>query len=86
MQINIPTEKRQDIIDAFCSVYKYRDEVEDVDEIMIPNPQTKAEFASQQLLLYIREVYKSYKVDSIDAAKQTIITNADIYTNDITSV
>ena len=58
MRINIPQEKKQDIIDAFCSAKHYEEEVPNPDydpkneesPKVITNPQSKASFAKEQLL------------------------------------
>lgn len=89
MQINIPQEKKQDIIDAFCSVYNYQEEIElqdlETEEItMIPNPQSKADFTKNELLRFIRNVYESHKAAETEKAKQTAISDAKTYTNNLT--
>lgn len=82
--ITIPDGKKDAIISAFAVVYGYETEVLDGDGNLIPNPQTKKDFALEQLRDFVRSVYKSQKVTEADDARITAQQEADMYTDDIT--
>ena len=84
MEIIIPEEKKQDIIDAFCAVYGYNEAIVKSDGLLVNNEQTKAEFTKQQILSFIKDVYTSYKVTSLDQTKKQIISDALTFTESIT--
>ena len=84
MHANIPVGKRDEIRDAICLVYNYQDEIEDGDEGMIPNPETKNQFANRQILRYLKEIHKKYKTILADTARITAINESEIFTSDIT--
>ena len=83
IKLTIPTEKKQGIIDAFCSVYGYQTEI-DGGEGMVPNPQTQGEFAKEQIMKFVKDVYVSYKAKETDSARKTAIITAKTYTEDLT--
>ena len=66
IKINIPDNRLQGVIAAFCDVYHYPLMVPDggPDGVLIPNPQTKAQFAKAKMGEYIREVYVASKANS----------------------
>ena len=66
IKINIPDNRLQGVINAFCEQYGYQDRVPDggPDGVLIPNPQTKAQFAKAKMGEYIREVYVASKANT----------------------
>jgi len=63
--ITIPDSKKDLIIDSFCSLYKYRDEINQYDEVtgettVIPNPETKGQFTKRQFIDLIKNTVKRY--------------------------
>ena len=81
IKINIPDNRLQGVIAAFCDVYHYQDMISDggPDGVLVPNPQTKAQFAKAKMGEYIREVYVASKANSgiDDLRKAAIIAAKD---------
>lgn len=88
--IIIPKAKATNIIDGFVYQYNYQNEIQNPkntkEEEMIPNPQSKKDFSSEKIKEFIRESYRAYKATEADSARQTVISDADNYTDDITVV
>ena len=81
--ITIPDGKANAIIDAFATQYNYQDEIGDEDGNMIPNPQTKKQFALEVIKSFVREVYKATKVKEVGTTIEQVRTGADDYTDEI---
>lgn len=69
--ITIPDDKVADIVEAFVERYKYT--VAD---------GTKAEFAKQKVIEYIKRIYKESKVNEL-SNREAIKTDAETYTEGI---
>lgn len=80
IQISIPDGKKDKIINAFVIQYGYQATLEDGSD----NPQSKAEFAKQKLIEFVKEVYKASKVKEAETTKQNLRDEADNYTKDLT--
>lgn len=57
-----------ELYDAVASTYGYRAEILDTStpesrraRVMLPNPETKAEFAAKHLKLHLAEIVRNYK-------------------------
>ena len=56
IKLNIPADKIQLIIDSFCNVYGWKENIDDPEgEDMIPNPETKAQFAKRMVIEYVKD-------------------------------
>ena len=78
--ITIPDDKVQDVIEAYCKQYGYRETLEDG----LPNPETKAQFTKRQIRRYIRDVYTAYKTDlAIETTRDNTIVQSETDTKDI---
>lgn len=66
IKLNIPDDRLQGVINAFCEQYRYKNMVPDggPDGVLIPNPQTKVQFAKAKIAEYIREVYVASKANT----------------------
>ena len=53
--LNIPADKIQLIIDSFCNTQGYQEEIEGEGGEMIPNPETKAQFAKRMVIEYVKD-------------------------------
>ncbi len=54
LDISIPTDVEQRVIDAFARRHEYKDEVPDaIGSALIPNPQSRAAFLKEQVIAYI---------------------------------
>jgi hypothetical protein len=79
IKINIPDNRLQGVIAAFCDVYHYQEKVPDggPDGVLIPNPQTETQFAKAKMGEYIREVYvQSMSNSGIDDLRKAAILAA----------
>ena len=56
MTITIPNDKAIEIVNAFCDIYGWTEET----------GLTKAQFAKARIREYIREVYKTAKLQALD--------------------
>lgn len=78
--INVPDDKVTDLVAAFAKAYRYDDQFNGH-----PDPPTKAQFAKQQLLNYMKSIYKNYKREEAReaaelAANDAAIVEADTFT------
>ena len=76
--ITIPDDKKQEIINAFCKIYKYQETIDDK-----PNPQSGKEFFQSVIQNFIGNVYKSHKSD-FEEARKAAIEDAKTFTEDLT--
>lgn len=84
MQINIPTEKKQEIIEAFCLAYKRPEKVFNDKGKEIDNPETKLAFMKRKIREYVQEIHKCYKIESSKVTGQKVIEDSNNFTKDIT--
>lgn len=73
INIRISSEKKQQVITGFAYTHGYKDIF----------PETKKEYSLMILKQFIRDSYRAWKADQVDAVRQTAITDADNYTEDI---
>ena len=80
VSIDIPDGQVNRVNNAFASIYGYRDKIQDpnvTDVIsLIDNPQTKRQFAKQQIVEFIKRTVLSYELD--EAKKAISISNVDV--------
>jgi len=68
----IPDAQVNRYINAFAVMYNYQTEVPDGNGGMIPNPQTKAQFAKQCVVNYMKEIVKACEVqEAVETARTT---------------
>lgn len=65
--INIPDTVVGRVLDAFAATYRYAATLPDGS----PNPQTKAQFAKQRVLAYVKEVVVACESAAAGAAAST---------------
>ncbi len=66
LDITIPTDVENRVIDAFARRHEYKDEVPDeTASALIPNPQSRAAFMKEQVIAYI---LASVEADEIEVA------------------
>lgn len=83
--ITIPDIKDDALIEAFASLYKYQDYLDD--EQTIINPETKKQFTLRKINEYIKEVYAGYTIKAgLKAEKETLAVDAKAYTDDFTII
>ena len=69
IQIPLPDDTHDDVIAAFCDLFKYPTEIYDpVTEQMIPNPLTQENFVQDQLAYYILEITMNHIVNQAKVA------------------
>lgn len=71
--INIPNQKVDLVLEAFCTSFNYQEFVIDENGDTIPNPVSKSEFSKGVLINFIKDTVKSYKI-RVDS--QTVIDNS----------
>jgi len=69
--ITIPDSKKDAVIDAFASQYRYEDTVDGE-----PNPQTKGVFALDRVKEFIKNTYVAAQVEVDQVAKRATIEAA----------
>lgn len=62
--ISIPDDQRSRVLDAFSARYGYTSEVPDGNGGMIPNPETRGQFAKRMLSDYVKTVVREAEIDS----------------------
>lgn len=83
ISFTIPDEHMTDLVEAFATRFHYPETVQDpnsAEPSEIPNPQTKAQFAKEQVLNHIKLVYRQYKENQEAEAARAIASaeaNAD---------
>ena len=88
--LTIPDPVQDRVINALCYTYNYEDEVTKIDddgspvldeqrnEVKIPNPVTKPQFAKTQLLHFLKEVTKGYEARNAgDSARDAALEKAE---------
>ena len=88
--LTIPDPIKDRVINALCSTYGYEDEIPKLDskgnpevdgqgnEVKIPNPVTKPQFAKTQLLHFLKEVTKGYEARNAgDSARDAALEKAE---------
>jgi hypothetical protein len=67
---NVPNDKLADFIDAMAyGQFKYQDEVPDGQNGMIPNPESKADYAHRRIYEWFKSCYDTWmKKKTEDAA------------------
>jgi hypothetical protein len=79
ISINIPDAVQPRVLDAFAATYGRPEEIPDPnhtptgpgDVVMIPNPETKAQFAKKMLQQHVREVLTAHEASAeAEAARQ----------------
>ena len=63
--LTIPNDKAALIVDAFCELGNYQDEIDVIDDVtkeisQIPNPETKAQFTKRQIIGLIKKTVKRH--------------------------
>ena len=77
LTFTIPDEYLGDVIEAMAFNYGYQDNVIDENGSIIPNPQTKVQFAKTTIRNIIRNAYIMYKEhEGVVSLKQSIIDTA----------
>lgn len=74
--LTVPNNVVGDVVQAFCTLYGYQETITD-EGVEIPNPESKANFAKRMIRTYVKEVYKAYKVQELEAQRQQIIRDAE---------
>ena len=73
------TEQAIVLRDAICHCYKYQTEIEDEDGItMVPNPESKVDFAKRMHIKWYREMVRKYKTDLAEPNNAQIQSDADL--------
>lgn len=80
--ITIPDTQIQRVIDAFAAEFGYQSTITNADGTTSPNPVTKAQFAKQQLIAYIKQITRNYEANQAAAtarqSKETEVNNIQI--------
>jgi len=80
--VDVPDGVTSVIHDAFADAYNWQENVEDPEdsESTIPNPETKQDFTTKQIRLYVESILKEYnKKTAVKSAESTADTqNASI--------
>lgn len=74
--ITVPDDKVQDLLNAFATQYNYQTTVDDLSGGTVPNPESKAQFAKNKILKYIKEVYIAAQVQQVEEVRLTTIDTA----------
>jgi hypothetical protein len=84
LEIEIPDDNKDDIINSFAENYKHPQTVADEEGKIIPNPTTNEDFFKSMINTYIKEVYKSFKVKAAEQTRDELILIAEQETSGIT--
>lgn len=78
--LTIPDAQVSRVINALCIKYGYQDMIIDPNSIddlkYIPNPQTKAQFARQSIINFLRQV--TVEVELEEAKKALAVSEPDV--------
>ena len=77
MTIEGTSEQGLLVRDAICANYNYQENVTGEDGELVPNPESKAEFARRMILKFIKENVRKYRADEADAARIAALAQAD---------
>jgi hypothetical protein len=77
--IEIPDGQSGRVVNAFATVFGYRDKIQDPNNIdvitYIDNPQTKRQFAKQQIIEFVKRTVSSYEME--EAKKLISVSEID---------
>jgi hypothetical protein len=83
--IKVPDNSISDLVDAFAEEYGYQSTVTNEAGEQVQNLQTKAQFAREQVLNFIRNVYQSNRIKkATDNASKTEADEVKIITDEFT--
>ncbi len=73
LDISIPTDVEQRVMDAFARKHEYKDEVPDeIGGALIPNPQSRAAFLKEGVIAYILASVEAEEIEvAIRAARES---------------
>lgn len=65
MDLKVIIESKNDLfwIEAFCDIYGYKNEILDNKGILVPNPQSKEDFATSHVIGFIQAIFRQWKVE-----------------------
>ena len=76
MNIDIPLEDKQEIMDAFCSACNYKAVIEQIKNgeiVETNNPETPEDIMRQQIHEYVRQIHTAYKLKQARSSTKEII-------------
>jgi len=76
MCVTVPSGVAQEVVDAFANVYHYQDQIDDGTGNMMPNPQSKAQFAKAKLVQFVKDVFVANRMASIETEKEQVLNDA----------
>ena len=71
-------QKKQDMLDDFCSQYNYEDMVDDGEGGEIENPVSKKMFANQKIVEFIKGTVNAYRAKKAREEAQYDELNGDL--------
>lgn len=74
----IPDELVPEVISAYCYNFNYQDFIPDNSGNLIPNPETKANFAKRMDRKFTIDIVKKYRIDALEVQRQETESQADI--------
>lgn len=80
----IPANIGADLIEAFAKKYWYNEQI-NKDGVLIPNPESKQQFAKKQVRKYLEGVYVAYKIAYLEDERKQVIELAKTEAGSITS-
>ena len=54
LSINVPDAIAPRVVNGLCTRWRYPDTITDITGSVIPNPQTKASFIKERIILYVK--------------------------------
>jgi len=70
-------EQGQLAVEALCSNYSYQEKTTDKDGEEIDNPESKVAFAKRQLVVFLKDNIKAYRMNQFNEGRDTIRTSAE---------
>jgi hypothetical protein len=75
ISFTISTAEAVRMASAFAKAHNYQDKVVDKDNKIVDNPQSKADFAKEKVMQYVKDVVRSVEIEE---AKKAVSMPADI--------
>lgn len=76
--LTIPDASLTRVVNGICAYHGYTDLIEDVDGSMIPNPETKSQFAKRMLVTSVKNWLKNIEGEQAAAiARASAVSGVD---------
>lgn len=78
IQVTTPNDQLARAVTALTNLYGYKETITDAEGNEVPNPQTKNDFARQQVARFIKEAVKQYEAEEARRLAEQNVLDVDV--------